>query len=54
MLGSTPPDVEMNELGLELAQSPALLVAKDETGPGDDRPWRAWKAWGFIWLLAGA
>jgi len=48
MLGSTPPDVEMNELDRELGPSPAVLVANDETTPGEDRSCRAWNACGFI------
>ena len=40
MLGSTPPEVDMNELGRELYSSPALLVAKDVPAPGEGKPWR--------------
>lgn len=38
ILGSTPPEVEMNELGLEFGPSPVFLVANEACGPGDDMP----------------
>ena len=42
MLGSTPPDVDTKEPRRERDTSTALLVAKEDTGPGDVcTPWRA-------------
>lgn len=53
MLGSTPPEGEMNEFGLEWS-SPALLKAKESMGPvwEEDRAWSSWKDCEFKVLFA--